>query len=274
MIIRETKIDDIKAARDAWEKDFELAQKEYDQQERDYDNVLYTLMENIETEIKNELSDLDTTNLLIQANPYGARFGSDFRTEIRFTYGERSDNKISLKWDAEFSLDNDGNVKKETGSWSGLEATTPELLNDLKNSVKIIERIVNMNWQDIILDAEAKRPNRKDYVKKSRPDRGTRPDFEQQIVAAEIEDAIQTGKLIKGNSVPALGYRYTTRGYYKIWSETPKRFNISFIPERYIENRNVEEYAKYIERELAYTQQVNKDNLYKNIVQPVETVEL
>jgi len=275
MIIRETKADELKAARDAWEAEYDKAEAEYDAQEQKYEDALYTIMHNIEDEIKNQLSDLDIEHLEITADPFGGSFGTQFKTGVKFEYGETYDHKTSLKWSAKIYIDNSGNVIKETSSWSGLEATTDELISDLKNSVQIIERIMNLDWETIILNAEASRPKRKDFITGFGPSRRDRPDFESQIAQAEVDDIIGTDKLIKGYSIPNMGYRYTVTGYYKIHSQTPKRLVVSFIPERYIENKDKDEYSQYINRELDYTQQISKDKFFKDcLAAPVETIEI
>ena len=262
MIIKETKADEIRAAKDAWDAEFEKANNEYEDQEQNYRYALYTVMENIEQGIRDKLSDLNIENLTIEADPYGGRFGSEFHTDIKFKYGRPSDNKTSLRWDAKIYLNNSGEVMKETGSWSGLEATTPELIADLKNSVQVIERIMNMDWQEIILDAETKRPNYKDYITKTRPNRGNRPKFEDQILEATIDDIGGTNTLIKGNN-----NNYRRPGWYKVIKATPKRYTVSFTPDNYLGTERQE-------WTINNTFQMDKTKFMNSLVQPIETTDI
>ena len=66
----------------------------------------------------------------------------------------------SLSWDIDIKLDKDGNVKKESSSWSGLSAVTPAQVADLKECVRVIEIINDMDWTEIV---HADRPNYSDY---------------------------------------------------------------------------------------------------------------
>ena len=56
----------------------------------------------------------------------------------------------ALSWDYKVELDKDGNPKMRTGSWSGLKAVTPNQLSNLKESVRCIEFIMNMDWKNIL----------------------------------------------------------------------------------------------------------------------------
>lgn len=266
--IKETRVDDIRAAQQKWDSDFEQSVNAYNKMEYDYDMAIETVMEQIETKIRAELGVTDDDLLEITADAYGGKFGGKYRTGIKYKYGAPFDKKSALNWHIDIYLNDDGEVQKETGSWSGLEVQTPELLADLKYSVSLIEKIMNLDYQKIIMDAENARPNRDDYITGKRPNRGNRPDFDKQIKEATIEDIIGTNTIIKGEPVPASGYRKGSIGWYKIVSQTPKRYTVAYAPNYLINDKDG------LERALNYTFTVNKDKLYDVINDNIETMDI
>ena len=269
MTIKETRADDIRAAKQKWDSDFEKAYTNYDKMEYDYDMAIETVMEQVETKIRAELSVTDDDLLEITADAYGGKFGGKYRTGIKYKYGAPFDKKSALNWHIDIYLNDDGEVQKETGSWSGLEVQTPELLEDLKYSVNLIEKIMNLDYQKIIMDAENVRPNRDDYITMKRPNRSDRPDFDRQIKEATIEDIIGTNTIISGSAVPSSGYRAVS-GWYKILGQTAKRYKVTFVPDRRGTLTN-QELKDGLDR---FEFQVNKDTLYQYIGDNFETKEL
>ena len=268
--IKETRVDDIRASKQKWDSDFEQAYTNYDKMEYDYDVALGQLMENIETQIKLELGITDDSLLEITADAYGNnKLRSKYRTGIKYKYGAPFDKKSALNWHIDIYLNDEGEVQKETGSWSGLEVHTPELLEDLKYSVNLIEKIMNLDYQKIIMDAENVRPNRDDYITMKRPNRSDRPDFDRQIKEATIEDIIGTNTIISGSAVPSSGYRAVS-GWYKILGQTAKRYKVTFVPDRTgtLTNQQLRDGLDSFEF------QVNKDSLYQYIGDNFETKEI
>jgi len=271
IIIKETRADDIRAAKQKWDSDFDKAVDDYNRMEYEYDVALEDVMEKVEAQIKSELGISEDSLLEVDVDAYGSRWGSKYRTGIKYKYGTPYDNKSALKWNIDIYLNNDGEVQKETGSWSGLEAHTPELLEDLKYSVNLIEKIMNLDYQKIIMDAESRRPNRDDYVVNKRPNYKERPNFEAQIKEVTIEDIMGTDTIISGSAVPSSGYR-TVSGWYKILGQTAKRYKVSFVPDRTgtLTNQDLKN-----EFDKGYNEfQVNKDTLYQYIGDNFETKEL
>ena len=73
---------------------------------------------------------------------------------------------------------------------------------------------------------KAQYPDWKEYVKTKTIDRGTRPNFEADLQALDIDDAIGKEVLIKGKPL-----RYDTRfnreSYYIIRKRTPKQISVT-----------------------------------------------
>lgn len=73
----------------------------------------------------------------------------------------------ALSWSVDVNLDRDGNVKFDTSSWSGLNATDASHIADLRRTVEILDTIQHMDWK-FILDRVA--PKWEDYVKTPEPE--------------------------------------------------------------------------------------------------------
>lgn len=238
-IIRETRRDDIIKSRDEWDKQFELDNAAYDSQWDDYNDAEYQICEKVKNEILKSLGGLRDDRLKIDVS-LTSHFGN---ANVRFRFGAPFDKVTSLCWDATISIDKDGQVKKETGSYSGLEAYTPELIKDLKKSTNIIECIMDMDWETILGNAQKDKPKYDDYIKTTRPSRKDRPDFETQLIQTSIEDIIGTTTLISCSAPPSSNYRAGTCGVCQIVGETPQTYRVRFVT-----NYNLAEIKKDISK--------------------------
>lgn len=179
---------------------------------------------------------------------------------------KRSNDATALAWNWSAKLDIDGNVMKESGSWSGLQAVTPEQIDDLQESVRILRQLNDMDWASILNQAI---PSYNDYIDKEassklRDLKSNRPDFDRQILEADVEDAIESGAWIKLQGRPGTDYyREASRGDYwcKIDSMTPK----------FVKCHITREYEDGISDRLASDERIGKDKLFSHIVKPVET---
>ena len=56
----------------------------------------------------------------------------------------------ALSWHYKVVLDENGELTFESGSWSGLKATTPEQLASLKESVRVLEILQGLDWKSLL----------------------------------------------------------------------------------------------------------------------------
>ena len=108
-------------------------------------------------------------------------------------------NQRALCWDIQIRLDNDGNVVKESNSWSGLKAVTPEQIEDLEESLRIIKLIANTDWHEILNTPAA---NFEDYqdaeLNQSLRDRKeARPHFEKDMFDAQLQELLNGNEAIQ-----------------------------------------------------------------------------
>lgn len=170
---------------------------------------------------------------------------------------------IALAWEYSVSLDADGNVQKESSSWSGLSAVTAEQMESLKQTVAALEWLNSIDWKSII---DVKMPKYKDYFDPNRK-RPEREDFESQLQEAELEEYIGTNTFIKcqnwGESCP-----YRGDVWIQLLRETPSQYECRIISDWVFRDRS--DLGDVVE--LGYVQRVRKTSVKP--VTPMETVEV
>lgn len=216
---------DIIAARDAWQKEYDAAQATYDSQYNEYemaraDSEMF-LEEKVKTIVGRTFLNLD-----VSATAYGGRYGAK-------TYEVHIENREgALRWDWRVRLDVDGNVDKDSGSWSGLQAISDEDMDQLEESVRILRKLNNTDWKPILDRMEDIRPKYNDYITAQDPRRMEKPNFGSQLKQASIEDAIGQKVLIRGTGNETGGREGS---YYIIHKQTPKQTSVTEISKYYVD---------------------------------------
>ena len=233
--------------------------EEYDRMNADYEAdkaKYYEVLQNIENNIEQTITTTignTSLDLTIDVRPsYDEGFDVDIRN------GDNPFDGQALSWRYRCYLAKDGSIKKETGSWSGLEVTTSKQIENLKESVRVLEILNNIDWKSIL---STKQPNFRDYIKHPYP--GQRQSFNKELLEATIQDAIDDNLAIKG-----YGYRYyQTKApvVYRILNESDKQYTVQEIYEREIgdESRYPNPYR------------ISKEKFINDVIRkPVETIEL
>lgn len=127
----------------------------------------------------------------------------------------------ALAWKVKVQLDENGEIKFETSSWSGLQATTISEIEDLRRTVDILDKIQHIDWK-FILDRIG--PKYEDYVKTKEPLNPSKQ-FDLEEAYAILSESIDDRVLFQTSRVNA------KRGYYKIIKETSKNFTAIFVPD-------------------------------------------
>lgn len=221
-------------------KDDILRQKaEYDAQKAKYDEA-YGIAKEKWTEVHKGIkapireyveSVLSKFNLLEFEVYVEVRYTDTMEVRIRCNDNNKFSDDSALSWNYDIYLDKDGEVHRETGSWSGLKAVTQAQIDSLKQSVEAIETLYNVDWKQL-LDVEL--PEYKDYFTQElydqEPKRPDRP-WEAQLAEAELSDAVGSNTWFKCR------IRDTdNRHWYDYWinpiKETPMRFTVQCIHAR------------------------------------------
>ena len=269
MKIFSAKLDDLKRARDEWDAETDrreaIRKEESARYEKDRDQAIAP----VEYQINQALSKFNLLDFEIDAQPsssYRGRRGVEVR--IRCNQSRVHDETSALSWDWQVNLDSEGNVIKESGSWSGLNATTEENMNSLKQSVEALEYLNSVDWANVL---DIALPNYNDYYSEMEP-RGQKPDFDSQIKEEELRQYIGSDKLILGYSLVDYESRWnrSVPTWFIILGETPKQYRVGDVScgqaQHWFENGYTIE--DIVENAKRYTSRVRKDRLMSNLKYP------
>lgn len=180
------------------------------------------------------------------------------------------DKNAALGWRWSVSLDENGEIKKESSSWSGLQATTSEHIESLREILRILEALNNIDWEPILTSAKSKTPKWADYKPEEEPNAPEAEDFHTQLLEADIEEVIGKNVLIKGTAGSTSCYREYTPVYYLILRETPAKYEVKEFLRRTTDNLDS---MADIESEFGYQHFIAKSKMISLIEHPIETIE-
>lgn len=245
MKITMAKRDDILRRKQSWENLQNKSREEYDQ----YENARDSVFEAIQAIVKDKIGSKSVSlNIRASKNRRGV--------SVHVDNGDSPHDEQALNWQWNVILSDEGEIEKDSGSWSGLSATTPEQIDNLKESVRIIEILNNLDWGKIL---NVELPRYKDYIKTEVPQR---ENFEEQLLEADVEDAAEQGLLIKGH-----GYRmYTPRAtvFYNVLNMTDKSFRVQEVYEDDLSD----------ESRWGSSYTIRKDKFFEVIDNPIKTAEV
>lgn len=245
MKITARKRDDILRDKAAYEADKAERQSKFNEQKRDWYIARQSVMDSVKSEIKSELGNhVDDVNIKVDAWD---------NIEVTVNNGDNPFGPSALSWNWSVKLDRDGNVVKDSGSWSGLSAVTAENIQDLRNTVDILEILNNIDWKTLL---NTKVPEYEDYITMNdpsyeKPDR----DYDVELKEADIEDIIgdEDAAVFVGNALPDY---FRGNEYVSILKETPKRFNVYVFHESVIDDWK-------LGKDVGYNAVIAKDKFYK-----------
>lgn len=247
MKIRASKRDDILRDKAMYEEDKARRQSQYDAQEQAWNDARRQVMMGIKSAVESELGNhVDEVRIDIQL----------WNTiKVKVDNGDNPFGPSALVWSWSVKLDKDGNVVKDSGSWSGLSAVTPEQIQDLRNTADILEILNSIDWKKLL---NTKVPEYEDYITMNdpsyeKPDR----DYDRELKEADIEDIIgaEDAAVFVGNALPDY---FRGNEYVSILKETPKRFNVYVFHEGDIDDWK-------LGRDVGYNAILNKAKFYQYV---------
>lgn len=203
MKITANRLDDLRKAREEYDAETKRLNDQSEANAERWRSDTYDKQEQLEKSISDMIG-ATTLNLEIRVDPWGRSFGdhNTWGINVRANENDKFNDNVALAWNWEAYLDNDGNIKKDSGSWSGLKAVTPEQIADLEESVRIIKMLNNMDWETIL---RSPKPSYEDYVdrdlnQKLRDRKTNRPDFDKDIQAEELVSYVGTNTAVQLSS--------------------------------------------------------------------------
>lgn len=88
----------------------------------------------------------------------------------------------------------DGELKKETGSWSGLQACTIDQIENLKQCVGALEDLNNIDWKSLLNVPEI---NRDDFYNYERENEAPEYDYDTELKLELLRDILGQDKAIE-----------------------------------------------------------------------------
>lgn len=272
-IVKASKIDDIRKARDEWEADYNSKQAKYEEQRSNYKEASEAVQNRLKEKIEKDLSKYDALLFDIYVNHH---YDNHLEAVIKCGENKMFDDNVALAWNYRVEYKFGGSsFTKETGSWSGLKATTDAQITWLEQSIEAIKYLNSLDWETLLNPADI--PNYDDYVTDRAPSRKSRPDFESQEFNAQLEDVVGKDILVKGTASPNGYIQEGLDGWYKIYRETPKFYKVGFVPDSWINDINSIDNIYWINRIKSYLNSqynLRKDRAKEFISSPIETLEL
>lgn len=266
MKITANRRDDVVKQRDAYEADYRAKSDRYEAQSKQLSKAQYEVLHDVETRIAAELADIsEGADLEITAQREWNYKSDDTLIGVRVQCHEWSkfEDSTALAWNWSVKLNDDGEVVRDSGSWSGLKACTAEQLEDLQRSLNIMRRLNDMDWGTIL---RTSLPQYRDYVTEPMPSRHNRPDFEQMLFDIDIEEAIGKPVLIKGTDD-------WSRMYFAMIGQSDKQYKVVRIPEYALTDpgqRNGKSIAEYIDSLTPYAMRVLKSKFATMVEKPIK----
>lgn len=262
------KKDDILKRKADWQAAFDSKKAKYEEQYQTYQRKENEVFDSVTAAVESELSGLNLDLDVRTSIHYGSGI------EVKVSSNERNVHSIhkALSWTWTVWLDTDGSIGKESSSWSGLQATTAEQLDSLRETVKALEILNNMPWSDLLNRAL---PNWADYVTESAPSYRDKPDFDKELLLADIEEAVGANVLLEGESGSGKFYRGTV--YYHILSQTPSMYTVAeyygnAVKTLQMYNKTYDSLADLVTADES-TYRVKKDAFMQKLVQPLNMIE-
>lgn len=204
---------------------------EYQSDQNERRRRLYVAEHDVMAPLKAQLEeDLSRFNLLefdvnvSRGFNWRSEEGKDFiEVRIRCNENTKFQDTSALSWSYDVSLDEKGEVRRETSSWSGLKACTAEQIDSLKQTVAALEELNSYDWKSLI---SVKFPEYKEFYDGAmeRPDS---VDYRESIAQATMEDMLGQDAIIKING---WGENYTSRYYYaKVIGQTANQWKLQLV---------------------------------------------
>lgn len=211
--------EDIARRRQEYEDERDRVSKAESDASRNYRRAVDEGIQPVVNQLKEAFAQWETMDPQIDGS---MTFGKYYEIYIRCEYGQPDGN--ALRWTYKVVLTDDGVVEKETSSWSGLEATTEENLHSLEQLLEALRYLNSLNWAELL---NRPVPDPEEFYKDV-PKRPAVQNFDQELIAAELENIIGEQKLIRVKNWESCPWRGEV--YIRILRETPSQYVINIVP--------------------------------------------
>ena len=229
---------------------------EYDAQMGNYRRVVMDIEDNVRSNLEQVLPYSDLIDIRVSRD-YDWSSGAPYLS-VKISYDLNKTKNQSLAWNYYVSLDRNGNIKKESGSWSGLNAVTKEQLDDLEKSIEILKKLNDIDWEPIL---KTNIPDIRNYITtKTLPEK----DFTFEQFNADLEDFVGQDVIFISKYLNSENF-YGSKYGYIIKRLTNKRVEYVPIYDPIVRLKNNKDYTNYIKEQSqeGYTETMSKEKLLK-----------
>lgn len=262
--------DEILKQKAEWEAERDAAQAKHDEEEQSFYQAEYEVTSVVKDELEHQLSKFRALQFDVSVQRGGYR-KKGLHVRVECNEHNKFDDDVALSWNYNAELDKDGNVLKETSSWSGLKATTTSQMESLTQTLEALKYLNSVDWS-VVLDKEM--PKYKDYFTQDMSKfYREQPNFDKMLMEADIEENIGKDVLLVGaGSINQRGYPIG-KAYYMILKETPSQYEIVKIPGYSLDDDDVD-IKSIVEKNKKYSYRVRKDKLIELLNKPIETMKV
>lgn len=250
--------DDIIKQRDEFNRQKADKLQKYETQVNNYDAAMSAVTDKVERDLRSRLAKFDKLHFDVSAAP---AFFRDRGVQVNVLCNENKKfaDDSALSWNYSVRINREGEVTAETGSWSGLQATTAEQLDSLEQTLGALRELNKIDWKTEI---DVDTPQYEDYVNVRDPKYESEPDFDAMLMEADVDDIVDTRRGIYRDATGASRY-YRGRVYSIIVSKSDKTYTIFDIPEMYAED------ADKFDTLATNTYRISKKNFINSLIVPM-----
>lgn len=236
--------------------EYNAKKNEHDAQIDNYRRIVNNIEDNVRSNLEQVLPYSDLIDINVSSD-YNWSSGMPYLS-VKISYDLNKTKNQSLAWNYSVRLYRDGNIKKESGSWSGLNAVTQEQLDDLEKSVEILKKLNIIDWEYIV---KTDVPSVKDYVTTNTI---PKKDFTFEQFNADLEDFVGQDVIFISKYLNSENF-YGSKYGYIIKRLTNKRVEYVPIYDPIVRLKNNKDYTNYIKEQSqeGYTETMSKEKLLK-----------
>lgn len=264
MKITAGRVDEIRQRRAEYEKK-KAAYDEIRQKEAiRYEKVRDAIIEPVQKYLEDELKKFDKLQFFVQVDEGWRRKGGGLKVSIECNEYNKFDDDVALSWRYYAEVDSDGEIKRETSSWSGLSAVTEAQMDSLRQTLTALEYLNSIDWDKLI---KVDTPRWADFHDDSIEEPESE-NWDAQIKEAELEELIGQNKAIEVKGFESSGY--TGNIFVKLIAQTPTQYKVAVIGPSSWKDSNPEWWETASKN--SYLQRVKKSNIVP--VEPYNIIDL
>lgn len=221
MKITASRKDDILKRKAEYDAKMQAYSKEHDRRWRNYRQAQYAVSDPIAAQIQNMLKRFTALqfDVIVDEGRSWGRYKDSVEVKVRCNENNQFDENSALSWSWEAKVNRDGEVEKESSSWSGLKACTAEQLRSLEQTLQALKLLNGIDW-NVVLNVDM--PDYDDYFR-DMPEEPKREDFSEELKEAELEDLIGKNALVEVYNWESSPFRGNSV-YLQILKETPSQY--------------------------------------------------